>query len=301
MVFAGLLLIAVIIIINDSGTNERSFRAELVDIDTSAVSRVVIFPKKAGVDEVDLLKENDDGWKVKLSSGKYADVPKSKMDQLFNQLMSVKPNRLAARGESSWKEFEVDSAGTRVQVFEGNDKTLDLIIGRFSFQQPRTMNTFVRLANDADVYEVDGFLGMTFNQDASSFRNGTIIKGEPGNWMNVAYTYPADSSFQLIKVNDKWQTASGEPVDSAETVNFLRQLSSRSGNKFVEVNENELPGPDMTLEIKKADGGSIVVNAYKIKGQYILNSSQNPDTYFDGGNNDLWKKIFVGLSKFQKR
>lgn len=33
------------------------------------------------------------------------------------------------------------------------------------------MNTFVRLYNDIDVYEVDGFLDMMFNQGANIFRD----------------------------------------------------------------------------------------------------------------------------------
>ncbi|MDZ7766132.1 MAG: hypothetical protein U5K00_17210 [Melioribacteraceae bacterium] len=66
ILFTALLVIAFIIIISDSGSNERSFRTELVDIDTSAVSQIVIYPKKLSGDDVRLFAE-DDKWKVELA------------------------------------------------------------------------------------------------------------------------------------------------------------------------------------------------------------------------------------------
>ena len=63
----------------------------------------------------------------------------------------------------------VDTAGTRVKVFEGNDNTLDLIVGKFAFKQPRQMNTYVRLNGENEVYETEGFLDMAFNQKPDDF------------------------------------------------------------------------------------------------------------------------------------
>jgi len=203
IIFGILLAIVAFLFIFQSGKDERTFREVLVDIDTSAVTEILIYPKSKEHGEVKLFKDNDE-WKVTLPNGGTANLTDQRMSSLFVQLLAIQPKRLAARDESKWSELQVDSTGSRVKVFEGSDLALDLVIGRFSFQQPRTMNTFVRLYNDKDVYEVDGFLDMTFNQGANVFRDGTIINSDYNNWQQLQFVYPADSSFQLVNSADEW-------------------------------------------------------------------------------------------------
>ena len=297
ILFSVLLIIALVIILSDSGGNERSFRTELVDIDTSAVSKIVIYPKKLNGGEINLFKQ-DSTWSVDLGDGKTATVPQSKINELTKQLLEVKPERLAGRGEKSWTEFEVDSSATRVEIYEGSDKTLNLLVGKFAFQQPRTMKTYVRLANDSDVYEVDGFLSMTFNQDANAFRDPTIIKGTERDWKSISFSYPADSSFQLVKLNNKWKLSNGEPVDSAKSATTLRQIVNLRGTDFVDMVKESLGLPEYKLTIIKNDDSQIEVFGYKQGDKVIINSSLNPDAYFDGSKGSLFTKVFPGLKKF---
>lgn len=297
-IFAGLLIIAGIVVIFDSGKDERSFRNELVDIDTAKVTEILLYPKSQNNNQVRLFKDNE-LWKVNLSNNKNANVPRSKIQSLFTKLLEIKPNRLAARGESSWNEFEVDSAATRIKVFEGRDLTLDLLIGRFSFQQPRTMNTFVRLAEDTDVYEVEGFLGMTFDQNADAFRDGTVIKSDYTNWIDVSVNFSADSSYRLVRLGEHWTSPDFE-IDSAKTENTLRGLSNIIGSGFINIElPNELTSPVYSLEI--ADGSTTTtVRAFNYNGNLIINSSQNPDAHFDASQGNLLKRVFPGRKEFVK-
>ena len=139
-------------------------------------------------------------------------------------------------------EFEVDSSATRVIVKEGGNTTLDIMIGKFLFQQPRSVSTYVRLNGDADVYLVDGFISMTFNQGADSYRNNIIVKGDPKNWDQLVFSYPADSSFQLSKINDKW-LSNGVPLDSAKTEKYLSQLARLTNSNFVNDFNSESVSP----------------------------------------------------------
>lgn len=297
MIFTGLLIVAIVIVLSDLGNNERTFRSELVDIDSSAVSKILIYPKKLNGDAVKLFKE-DNNWKVELTEGKSASVPKSKINQILKQLMEIKPERLAGRGEENWAEFEVDSSATRIELYEGSDKTLDLVIGKFTFQQPRAMKTFVRLTNDTDVYETEGFLSMTFNQDANYYRDDSVIQDDVNDWKSLAFSYPADSSYQLVKVNNSWQLSTGEEIDSAKTVAQLNRLSNVRSPGFVDVDKDTLPLPQYKLTIIKNDDSQIEVFGYKVDDKVIINSSQNSESYFDGSKNELFKKIFVGSKKF---
>jgi hypothetical protein len=279
------------------GNGERTFRSELVDIDSSAVSKILIYPKKLNGAPVELFKDGNN-WKVKLSENKSASVPQSKINQILKQLMEIKPDRLAGRGEENWAEFEVDSSATRIELYEGSDKTLDLVIGKFTFQQPRSMKTFVRLANDTDVYETEGFLSMTFNQDANYYRDDSVIQDDVNNWKSLSFSYPADSSYQLVKANNNWQLSTGEEIDSAKTVAQLNRLSNVRSPGFVDVDKDTLPLPQYKLTIIKNDDSQIEVFGYKVDDKVIINSSQNSESFFDGSKNDLFKKVFVGSKKF---
>ena len=241
IIFGILLLIAAYMFFFQSGKHERTFREVLVDIDTSVVTEIIIQPKSKEHNEFKIFKE-DNNWKVTLPSGGTANVSAKQMTNLFSQLLAIQPKRLAARDEDKWNELQVDSTGSRVQVFEGSDQTLDLMIGRFSFQQPRTMNTFVRLFNDKDVYEVDGFLDMTFNQGPNIFRDGTIINSDYNNWKQIQFVYPADSSFQLVNNGSYW-LLNGIKTDSSKTINYLNRLRNLSNNSFVDepsINSSEV-------------------------------------------------------------
>jgi len=162
------------------------------------------------------------------------------------------------------------------------------------------MSTFVRLYNETDVYEVDGFLAATFNQNADNYRDGSVIKDDYNNWTSLKFNYPADSSFQLVKKNDQW-FANNEPTDSAKTVDYLRKLSSLSSTNFVDdINPSLFDFPDYILTIDTEDGNIIEVKGMKSDSLFLINSSVNPESYFNGTINKFSDKIFIGLSSLKK-
>ena len=295
IVFGILVLIGILIFLFQGGKNERTFRDVLVDVDTTSITEILIYPKSQNHLEVKLFKDQDE-WRVTLPTGGTAKVTNQRISSLFSQLLAIKPKRLAARDESKWSELQVDSTGSRVKVFQDSKLTLDLVIGRFSFQQPRTMNTFVRLYNDKDVYEVDGFLDMTFNQGANIFRDGTVISSDLNNWQQIQFVYPADSSFQIVKSGSTW-FLNGKPTDSLKTINYLNRLANLSNNSFIdepEINANDTP--TYLLNITTNDLKFIEVKAFQDITSLIIHSSQNPEAWFDGAS--LTNTIFVGSSTF---
>ena len=298
VLFAILLLIVVITIITDSGKNERTFREELVDLDTAKVSAIYIYPKSQNHKEVKLFKE-EGAWKVRLDDTRVAEAPKEKINNILDQLLKIVPKRLAARDVAKWTEYQVDSTGTRIKVEENGKEVLNLILGRFSFQQPRSMSTYVRLDKDTDVYEVDGFLDMTFNKDANAFRNGILMKDDTQKWQRLVFEYPADSSFQIVKNDGKW-FYNDIQLDSAKTINYLKKISNLNSSDY-----SDIPGDifslntNFKLHIDSSDSTSIVISAVKDSSNFVINSSMNPETYFDGNKSQLGSKIFIGLNSLR--
>ena len=302
IIFVVLLIIAAFFIYYDSLHEVRTFKRDIVRIDTTAVTAISIYPKTTNHKEVRLFKEGN-YWEVRLDNNKSAPAEEPKIKNLINQLVELKANSVAAQDESKWSEYQVDSSGTRVKVFEGSDNTLDIVIGKFSYRQPRSMSSYVRITGDENVYEVNGFLEFAFNQKPDFFRNNTIVKDDFSNWEKLTHIYPADSSFQVVKDTSGYWTINNARTDSAKTINFLRTLSRLTGSEFIDNPDRSLLGKanyTLTIESSAAGlGGAITISAYS--DQLIVHSSQNPDSYFDGNANALWQKIFTGKNHFLEK
>ncbi len=296
IIFAVLVIIVVWQLIN-SGKSERSFRSSLVSIDTAKVTSISLYPQATGHKEVKIFKEGN-YWNVNLANGKTASVPYSKVQDLFVQLLNIKPESVAGQNESQWKEFQVDSTGTRVKVYQGSNKTLDITIGKFTYQQPRTMSTYVRVADDPNVYQVDGFLTYSFNHGPDYFRNDHVINDDYLNWNKLTFTYPADSSFQLVKNNNRWEL-NGKLADSAKVENYLSTLSHIEDPNFMDNPDQSIFRKALyTLTVQTLSLGAINISAFADTSGMAITSTQFQNTIFDGKKADFWKRVFVSRKQF---
>ena len=295
--FVVLLLIVAYLLFFKSG-EERSFRKDLVNIDTAKVNEIYIYPKNKK--EEIYLKKDASGWKVKIAGDKYVPAQKNKVVNMLNDLMKVKPAGLAARDNSKWHEFQVDSSGTRIKVMENGEPSLDIVIGRFAFQQPNSVSTYVRLSNDVDVYRTDGYLGISFSRSANDFRNSTVIESNKTKWAKLSYRYPSDSSFVLVHQEKRWKIGN-TLTDSLKTEQLLNSLGHVTSTDF---NDNFTPGqftqPAYDLVIDLNDTTSIRVNAFIDSSKVILHSSQNPESYFTA-KKDLLSRIFLSPQRLLKK
>jgi len=297
IIFGILFLFVITIYLTDTGKKERTFRENLVNIDSTAVTEIIIYPKSQNQSEVKLFLENDK-WKVHLSNDEISLVPKAKIENLFSQIFSIKPKRLAARGIEKWEEFEVDSAATRLKVVEDGDVTLDILFGKFSFQQPRSMSTYVRLHNDSDIYEVDGFLSATFNQGADNYRNNIIADSDFNTWNQLTFEYPADSSFQLVKFNGSW-FINNVKTDSTKTDKYFRQIQHLTSSNFIdEFDKTKLDDPSYKLSVRDESNELFEVRGYQLDSLFLVNPSVNEKSFFDGSKLGLKNKVFASSKEF---
>ncbi len=300
VIFGVLLVVTLVIFYGDLGNTKRTFRDELITIDTAAVSKMVITPKTKTYGEVELTKV-DGQWYVKVDEKLTVPVPSNKIVSLYNQFATVKPSRMATRNKDKWAQYEVDETNaTRLRIWEGSSMALDIMLGKFAFKQPRSISSFVRLTDENDVYEIDGLLAASFNSDANSYRNPAIIKGTYKNWNRVDFSYPADSSFTLVKVDNKWKEGN-TLVDSANTTTWLRMAASLSGRTYVDYPDPELVKKPTHVITVETEVDTVVVKGYKSGETFLVNSSKNPTSYFDATKDKLAEKLFVGKSKFYKK
>lgn len=283
----------------DKKERSSSIRNELVSIDTANISKIVVTTKSNPGEDIVLIKTNN-SWYIRLKEGKTVAADKDEVKRAIDVLTQVKPKRLAANDPSKFSEFQVDTTGTRVKVFEGDEKTLDIIIGKFSFQNKREFYTYVRLADENEVYTTDAFLGPSFQKELSRWRYQTVLKLVPDSVINIAWTYPADSSFTLSKTLTKNWSLNSEPADSASVMNFLNAFRNLYSDKFADdVSKTNLSNKVFTMVIKLSNSEKIEINAYRHPThKWIINSSLNPKSYFASDDQGIIKKLFTGKEIF---
>ena len=283
----------------DKKERSSSYRDELVSIDTLNISKMIVTTKSYPGKDIVLIKNNDN-WYIRLKEGKNVPADNGEVKRAIDVLLQVKTRRLAANDPSKFSEFRVDTSGTRVQVFEGDKKTLDLIIGKFSFQNKREFYTYVRLADENEVYTTDAFLGPSFEKDFNRWRDQTIVRSDPDSITNIAWIYPADSSFTLGKTLMKKWLVNGEPSDSTEVKNFLSTLRNVYSDKFADdISAKTIGSKTLKMVITHSNSKKIEINAYQHPTHgWVINTSLNPESYFVSDDQGVLKKLFVMKSRF---
>jgi hypothetical protein len=222
---------------------------------------------------------------------------------MLNELMTIKADRVAATEKSEWSQYELtDTSSTRVKVEEGGKITADFRIGKFSFQQPNTMTTYIRLSDGDQVYAVNGFPGMTFNRNAGDLRDKTLVNLRTDDITRITFAYPADSSFVLIRDKNAWKINNKEWVDSTKTAEFLNSIANLSSYDLID--DNIKPGNEVfSVNIEGKNFKPVKLQAFEADTtvKYIVTSTYNTDARFDGKKGDLVNRVFVGKNKFLKQ
>lgn len=286
---------------------ERTFRAQLVEINAEDVTSIVYYPDPVNGTEIKLIK-SPDGWKVHNAEGTF-NADGNAVNSLVSTLSALKPERVAATDESGWGTYQVDdSTGIRVMLYEDSKVLSDLVIGKFSYkpqqsqnpyqQQQGKMTSYVRLNDEKEVYAVDGFLKMSFQNDVKAYRDRSLVKTDRDRIARVSCNAPDGSSFTLSKQGDKYMV-DGIIADSAKTVKYLNNIAVLSGSDFINNASVDFNNPDGKLTIDADNSPSIEVLAFASGADgYIITSSANPGTYFDGSKSGLFEKIFVTRESF---
>ncbi len=310
IIFVVLLVIVIIVFYMDSKKGERTFRSNIVDIDTSKVTSIIIYPKSNRREPVEITRKGYE-WKIK-SRQRLFNADENIVNNILKTMTELKPKRVAAADRSRWEEFEVtDSLATRVQLITGKKTGADIYFGKFSYQQPKnqmayyynqqgTINTYVRIAKDKIVYVVEGYLGMTLNRGLNDFRNKTVLRSNKSDWTRLSFIYPADSSFYLVREGGKWMV-DGLQADSASVAGYFNSISWLSSSDFVDDQKPLRADADFTLKI---EGDNFVkpiqIKAFKADtaNRYLISSSLNEGVFFSSAKSKLAEKIFAGKNKF---
>ncbi len=293
---------------------DRTFRSDLVSVDTAEITKIVITPKIGGGDEITFTKTGPE-WNLQ-SAGKSYKSDKSTINNILIKLSLLRPERVAATEESKWREFEVtDSTSTRVALFAGDKIESEIYVGKFSYTQPPKtqgmpqqqaqgkMSTYVRLAGEDEVYVVDGFLKMDIQPKVDAYRNKTLIAANTEDLTKLTFNYSKNNNFTLSLVNNKWMM-NGIEADSAKTETYLRKLKRVNSTNFIDDAKPITNTPTHSVKIEGNNMIPVEIKAYPIMDTvnlFMITSSRIPDSKFSGGKNNLFEKIFPVKEDFVQK
>lgn len=288
--------------------NKDTLKTDVVQIDTSVITSIKIYPQVANGEELAFSK-NSDSWLV--SKGNVnSSVRKSAIENLLTELSNFKIQRLVSKNKDKWEEYQLtDSLATRIKIESANlNEPIEFYVGRFKYEAPQNGygqygrnsfngSTYVRL-KDNNVYLVKGFLSMTLNSDFDRWRNNDFISINKSDITSIRFSYPADSSFVLQQSDSLWMI-DGTPTDSAKTANYLSSMQNKTISSFA---NNFIPSgmPIITLEIKGNNMMDVTVKCFAdtTSNTYYLESSQNAGVYASSNENGLYKSLMKSKLEF---
>jgi hypothetical protein len=277
-----------------------NLKKELVSLDTASVTQIKLIPKVDGTEIT--FKRQGSKWTV-TKFGKEYNVDLNAATGLLSQLVGLKPQKMVSKKKEKWNDFQVGDSTTSVQVFAGSDEVANLKIGRIGFNQnPAQMQqqqyggggfggafTYVRVADEDEVYTVDGFLESTFNRSLNDFRNKTLIRLKSEDVTKISFNYP-DSGFVAEKRDKKWWIGT-VAADSNKMKAYLNQLSFKSATSFADdfVANRQ---PDLNLVVDGTTGTLATLQAWKREDDWVFATSQQPNVYFSSEGSGLFQTLF---------
>jgi hypothetical protein len=291
---------------------DRTFKSEMVTIDTAQVTKIIIHPKLGEEGKEVTLSKTGAEWKLESENKSFKPDPTS-VKNILSELVRMKSERVAAVEETKWKEFEVtDSTATRIMLYNDSKLLADLYVGKFNYTQPPQgqqnpyqqqnkgkMSTYVRPAGDKEVYVVDGFIKMSIQPNVNAYRDKTLFASNKDDLTKISFTYPDNESFVLSKEGTKW-LLNGQLTDSTKTARFLNKLSRVTSSNFI---DEVMPLTSSPTHRVKIEGNNIVpveISAFPADSinKYVVTSSLVPDAKYSGAKSGLFDRVFVKNTEF---
>lgn len=295
-----------------SGKKEATFSAELIKVDTAAVSSITIDPR--GEEAPFSLKKEGEQW-IATREALSIKASQSAVQSLLGNLALIKTKHIAAKSKEKWAEYQVaDTSGTRVQIFtDGGKLAEDFIIGKFDFQQAPPsqqpmqfqqqqpiITSFIRLSGENEIYAVEGMQIISMGQGFESYRNKDLIRMKREMEVTAFEYRMEDTLIQFQKTPEGWAT-NGQPLDSMKVENYLNVLRNLPGSDFAddfdELSASQLPQQQLSISGNNIEE-PFLITVYRDTTRekpFVIRSNYNPDTYFASDSSGIYGKLFQSV------
>jgi hypothetical protein len=309
---AGLVIILILTIVVKIPKEKATFKSNIADFDTAAVTRIILNNRISKGNVIEFNRSNNK-WTVQQGNIISA-TEKGAVENIFHEVLNIKPQSLAAINKSQWNEFDLtDSLATRVKFMNKKGTILtDIMIGKLDLKPPDKpvagysgnnvqITSYVRLYNGKEVYAVDGLIPFSFSIKFEDWRDKTFIHSKMNDISKIRFIFPADSSYNLNRKDSVWYVGNLK-ADSISVANYLSSLILLNGQEF---KDGYKPAADPVYQmlVEGNDFLNYSIKCYEGENaeEYILNSSLNPDVYFVSKKSGIFDQLFMSQNHFLKK
>ncbi len=280
---------------------ESSFDDKIVDFDLESVDMIKIHPKDNAKKDFSIEKEGDE-WIIKSEDDSFM-ADEEVVNNAINSLGKMKVKNIITKNPEKFSKYELEDGKCKeVKVFSGNKRKLDLLIGKFKFnQQTRSASSYIRIAGRNEVYSTDGFSSINISDNISTYRIKDLAKFDPGEVKTIKY-FHNDTIKELTKQGKDW-TYGNVIVDSTKIANYLSSVSKMKGVKFIELNSSwqKSSAPDsIVFSLQDKDLSIVAYSDTIVSKNFVIHSSVNEKAYFDSDSTGIYKRIFGKFEELVK-
>lgn len=259
---------------------ESTLNIVLVDIDTSAVKEILLYPTKGKGEEIRLTR-GAGGWNVR--QGEIAaEADSNVLKSLMGSFIGLKASRVVTEQASKWSEYNVgDTTGTRIVVKGEGDHSLgEWWVGEAPAKDGAYGGgqSYVRLANKDNVYAVDGYLHTQYNKPFNDWRNKAFLRVDKSNLSGV--TAQGAITWELKKDSVGW-LLDRTKTDSLAVERYVSRFTSMNFSDFSD-GFQPTKGADASLTLHSPIGDLANIQAWKTSDStWVVQSSQRPKVFFE--------------------
>lgn len=242
------------------------------------------------------LKKKDGAWVI---GPKEYPMDKNRIKDILETIDSLKLTALISESKNYVRYDLNEAKKITVKAWSGKSLLREFDIGKTA---PTYQHTFVKLADDPNVYHARGYFRTRFDKSVDDFRDKAVLSFNKVEIKEVDIVNNNDKYIVLRKAaaagdkDDKaakdgktdtgaglkkteWQTTVGKPVESEKLESLLSTLSDLGCDGYVEdAKKEDFKDPIFSVTLKGAKEYSLAVFP-KLKedaSEYPAMSSQNP-------------------------
>lgn len=281
----------------------NSFKTDLIRIDTAQVDIIMI--DHQGEAEMILQRNTTAQW-IATKGTVMTTANKEAVTSFLNNIHLIKTEGIAAKKKEKWSQYAVDEAnGTRIKIYAGSRLLEDFIVGRFNLNEDtQKALSYVRISGEEEVYAIEGFLSKHLRQAFNAYRNKNLLKITEDDITSLSLTRSDGTGKAISKLNNVWTKNDGvvvDTIDVSDVSHYLSGIKNIMGSKFVDdIDPTTYSMPKYRTLVLTGNNipKPVTITCYRDEAKtppYIIQSSQNLESYFSSQETELFQKIFGAL------
>jgi hypothetical protein len=260
---------------------QRTFREDILQVDTSALSSFIIVPALyKGLPPMHFMRQGR-AWEAALLQDTTV-VDMAPLRDLLGSLAHMRALRMAGSMSTVAEHYELSDSTAEHLLLDLPDGRYDLLVGRCTGGDDPV--TVVSPSGDPNAYGISGRLGTYTDQSFGDWMPKYLVNGDPRNWTSVQFTFPGDTGYTMVRSGSTW-LLDGLATDTARVRKFLRSLARSRAQEVADPADTLHAVPAFRLLVNDTTREeAIAVVVYNVPGRFIVRTSLNPGVVmnFDG-------------------